>query len=387
MHRAMQIIGWRMPLFGEAVRHRRNGLIKYGVCSSLALFAGILASLAHPIAGMLVAPIVFYAVEAQSVFLFPEALLSQRAPWASSRRLTVSAGGTLRVMCQVLPLAVGMLTAGCLRAGWVRGWCTGCLAVLIWHRQVKLSERQWTEDRTKLPRLEIGPVNPILIRREIAAFPQSICFKAMWVSDLHWSGEKDSGCLMSLLEIARNERPKVVILGGDLVEGRRALALIRKLVGHLSGVAHCIVLPGNHDRRWLEDLTEITRSEGGHWLPEHSESRVQLPDGLQLLIDGGQGSANHPGPEARLVCLHDPAGIEQARTTGEPAIALAGHLHGGQWVMAERGRRLYPAAWVYPHAVERGQFRNFDLIVGRGLGDTFPVRWRCPREVVILELK
>lgn len=387
MHRAMLVLGWRMPPFGQEAGHRRNGLIKYGVCSGLALLAGILASFAHPISGILVGPFVFYAVEAQSVFLFPESLLSQRAPWASSRRLTAASGGTLRVMCQVLPLAVGMLTAGYFQTGWVRGWCTGCLAVLIWHRQVRLSEKRWTEDRTKLPRLEIGPVNPILIRREIAALPQSICFKVMWISDLHWNGGKDCGCLMSLLEIARNERPTVVILGGDLVERRRALPLIRKLVRHLSRVAYCIVLPGNHDRRWLLDLIEITRSEGGHWLPEHSESRVQLPDGLQLLIDGGQGSANHPGPKIRLVCLHDPAGIERVRTSREPAFALAGHLHGGQWVMAERGRRLYPAAWVYPHAVERGQFRNFDLIVGRGLGDTLPLRWRCPREVVILELK
>lgn len=62
--------------------------------------------------------------------------------------------------------------------------------------------------------------------------------------------------------------------------------------------------------------------------------------------------------------MRPPAGC-RARRAGFDLV-LAGHLHGGQLVRFELGPTT--------------------LIVSRGAGDSLPLRWRCPREVVLCEI-
>ncbi len=79
----------------------------------------------------------FYVLECQLVFLVP---IQYDAPNATtgellraSRRATVLAGGTARVMAQVIFIAASMLFGGFLRRGFLRSWCTGCIAVCLWY--------------------------------------------------------------------------------------------------------------------------------------------------------------------------------------------------------------------------------------------------------------
>lgn len=113
------------------------GLIKYGLasCAALGWLAPVLL-LDWPILSPL-AIVIFYAVEAQMVFLFPLALDGSRQPFRDSRRWTVDAGGTLAVMRVVLPLAGGMLFGGFIGRGFVRSWCLGCLAVCLWYEALR----------------------------------------------------------------------------------------------------------------------------------------------------------------------------------------------------------------------------------------------------------
>ncbi|HYC78851.1 MAG TPA: hypothetical protein VEI02_14595, partial [Planctomycetota bacterium] len=68
------------------------------------------------------------------------------------------------------------------------------------------------------------------------------------------------------------------------------------------------------------------------------------------------------------------------------AVAFAGHLHGGQCVFFRRGARLYPGAWFNRWTGLRFDVGATKLFVSLGLGDTLPLRWNCPREVVTLDL-
>jgi predicted MPP superfamily phosphohydrolase len=62
---------------------------------------------------------------------------------------------------------------------------------------------------------------------------------------------------------------------------------------------------------------------------------------------------------------------------------FAGHLHGGQCVLAMHRERLYPAAWFYRwHGLRFAEGRAV-LLVSRGAGDTLPIRFNCPREVIL----
>jgi hypothetical protein len=104
-----------------------------GACGLAAWWAG------WPSAAVLAVP-AFYAAEAQAVFLFPVALDGDPRPLRAARRLTARAGGTLRVMAVVMPLAATMLAGGFLGRGFVRSWCLGCLAVCVWYEQLRAVE-------------------------------------------------------------------------------------------------------------------------------------------------------------------------------------------------------------------------------------------------------
>lgn len=86
--------------------------------------------------------VVFYAIEAQMVFLFPLALDGHPDLFRTSREWTRRAGGTLPVMLTVLQLAAVMLAGGFVGQGFIRSWALGCLAVVLWYE----AERQQVLD-------------------------------------------------------------------------------------------------------------------------------------------------------------------------------------------------------------------------------------------------
>lgn len=385
MHRAMAITGWRMPPFRGNAGYFRMGWVKYGVCGILALLAAVVLCTGGLMwFAPLVAVAVFYATEAQMVFLFPEALLGRRSPWASARALTFSAGGTWKVMAGVLPIATGMLT------GWRHGrsreaWLQGCLAVVLWHREVALSRPAWVENPASLPPLEIGPVAPLLVRRETLKSGVPGTFRVLWISDLHWRGAGDRATLLAIRGIVQKEKPDICILGGDFVERPHALPLLKLLVRSIVRTSPCVALPGNHDLgRFSDAVPNAIRKAGGHWLPDTGRFDFANADGGRLEIV--TRDAPRPSPSiSRIVAVHDPAELDDS-PPGEGTIVLAGHLHGGQWVISAKGGRLLPAAWFYQHAWLRRNHAGAEWIVSRGAGDTLPMRWNCPREVILCEI-
>lgn len=116
------------------------GIIKYGLASVGALLCAAAAWWwASPWLLVLV-PLVFYAIEARMVFLFPLALDGSRTPFRDANRLTSRAGGTMAVMAVVMPLAAVMLFGGFLGRGFVRCWCLGCLAVCLWYEDLRQAQ-------------------------------------------------------------------------------------------------------------------------------------------------------------------------------------------------------------------------------------------------------
>jgi hypothetical protein len=118
-------------------RYQLLGLAKYALAGGAALaWAGAAFHLGAPLLALLAVPL-FYAVEAQSVFLFPLALDGHDRPFREARRWAVRAGGTWRVMAVVLPIAATMLAGGFVGRGFRRSWCLGCLAVCLWYEDLR----------------------------------------------------------------------------------------------------------------------------------------------------------------------------------------------------------------------------------------------------------
>jgi hypothetical protein len=52
-------------------------------------------------------------------------------------------------------------------------------------------------------------------------------------------------------------------------------------------------------------------------------------------------------------------------------------------VALEHRGRLFPGAVFYPFCCLRDEHGPVRLVVSRGVSDLVPIRWRCPREVVL----
>jgi hypothetical protein len=128
MRLALEILRDR-PCPPTAFNYQLLGLIKYGLAAGVALMWAVATYAWHALWLVPLAAVVFYAVEAQMVFLFPLALDGSARPFVAARRWTRLAGGTVAVMRVVIPLACTMLFGGLAGYGFLRSWCLGCLAV------------------------------------------------------------------------------------------------------------------------------------------------------------------------------------------------------------------------------------------------------------------
>ena len=319
-----------------------------------------------------IALLVFYAVEAQMVFLFPLALDAKPVTWRTLRASVRRAGGTLRVMATVMPVAVRMLTGG------LRGWCCGCLEVLLWYEGLPAGGGE-----TAGPRWQWGDGGPLLARREtVAVAGLARTVRLAWVSDLHLGRRTGVRTVRAVLDAVRAAPADVVVLGGDLVDGAAGLAQLQRLIRRLRAVAPVVALPGNHDCGWSEErVRAAVLAAGGEWLP----TRDHVVAGTVTLATRAEDGLAWARAIARVGCVHDPA--EAPVWAGRARVVLAGHLHGGQVVLGWWGGRWWPGALFYRWCGPRFELAgNTTLLVGCGVGDTLPVRWRCPREILRVEL-
>jgi predicted MPP superfamily phosphohydrolase len=352
------------------------GLVKYGLAVTASVaFAIAMIALRQPVLS-LAAILVFYAVEAQFVFLFPLALDGVRQPLRASRRWTLRAGGTLVVMWTVMQLALTMVLGGFIGSGFVRSWCVGCLAVCVWYERLRTAPHA-----APWPLLEIGLNRPLLVRRErIATWNLAQPLRVLYVSDLHLGWPWTRRVARQLVDAVRASRPDVVLLGGDLADWSAGIAPLGRCVRVLRRMAPVYAISGNHDRRAnVAKVRTVVESAGGRWL----DQRAQL-DGWPIeLVPDAPMFPDRSASTRRILCGHNPAVFAR---DPDVDLVLAGHLHGGQCVLFTKNDRHYPGAWFARWTGLRYARDKAQMIVSRGAADTFPIRWNCPREVLLCEL-
>ena len=360
---------------------QRLGLLKYGLCCATACAWLLLTMVCQrPLAALGSVPI-FYAVEAQMVFLFPLALDGASRPFREARRWTRRAGGTLTVMRIVLALAATMLLGGFLGRGFVRSWCLGCLAVCIWYERLRRQTDCESAVRTTATLLEFGAFRLPTVRHERFQWHLPRPVRLLYASDLHLGHRWTVRVPEHLLVLARRTRPDIILLGGDLVDSLVALEPLGSLLRSLTAIAPVHAIAGNHDvRAGVAAVRAAVVEAGAHWLTDNAVVDPLRIEGV--LASEPFVSASH-GP--RILCAHAPAVFPDAVRAGY-RLVLAGHLHGGQCVLATRRGKQYPAVWLHRWHGLRFQHGDADLLVSRGAADSFPFRFNCPREVLLCEI-
>jgi predicted MPP superfamily phosphohydrolase len=227
--------------------------------------------------------------------------------------------------------------------------------------------------------LDVGINHPLHVREERLSTQPDAC-RLLYVSDIHLRSRRSARLTRQVVDVAAGCAPDAVLLGGDLLDLGSELTRLRDLVGTLRDIAPVLAVGGNHDRRIGFDAVRaaVVRG-GGRWI--HSSVTHVRHRGRVIAIAGPE-AAGPVGGHVRILCAHDPR-IWRTRRYAGYHLVLAGHLHGCQLVACHYRDRLLPGAFFYPHCVLRRDVGMSRLVVSRGVSDLLPIRWKCPREVVL----
>lgn len=216
------------------------------------------------------------------------------------------------------------------------------------------------------------------------------------LSDLHYGPLTNTEHLKRAIKAANDLRPDLIALTGDYISHNRIYAEpCAELVGKLRARYGVYAVLGNHDH-WTDAtlITDLFRAEGirmlvnegmrvdlqgaSFWLAGVDDKMVGLED-LPLALAGSGDS------ELKLVLAHNPIILRRAARANVDLV-LSGHTHGGQVTLrSEKSRSGRPRRRLLRGLGRRG---NTQIYVSRGLGTVvLPVRYGCPPEVSLLELR
>ena len=230
------------------------------------------------------------------------------------------------------------------------------------------------------------------------------------LADLHhWPGITRAHVARAV-RLANDARPDLTVLLGDFSVSfergphrwsewlyDRALPELSAPIGALVARDGVVAVLGNHDHyagaertvRWLAGSgVRLLRNTG--IVVRRGDAQLVVggvDDWFEGTVDAWGGCRGLPEDAPTVVLSHVPDGVLALDPARRVDLVLAGHTHGGQFVLPGFGApvtfsrvatRRHPAGWV-PNA-------RAPLFVSRGVGVQAPGRFFAPPEVVIVEL-
>jgi uncharacterized protein len=221
-------------------------------------------------------------------------------------------------------------------------------------------------------------------------------FRVVHLSDLHYGPLVAPRHLERAIAIANELKPDLIALTGDYISQERMYAApCAELVGRLQARHGVFAILGNHDH-WTDAtlIADLFSAEGirmlinegvridarGHsfWLAGVDDTMVGLED-ISLSLAGARDG------EFKLLLAHNPIILRRA-ARADVDLVLSGHTHGGQVTLRpEKNRSGRPRRRMLRGL---GRRANTQIYVTRGLGTVvLPIRYGCPPEVSLLELR
>ncbi|MCS6887339.1 MAG: metallophosphoesterase [Chloroflexus sp.] len=214
------------------------------------------------------------------------------------------------------------------------------------------------------------------------------------LSDLHLGHRYSFTNAHRAIEYLLAAQPELIVLTGDLVQTRAAIARLPEVLSRLHAPLGVYAVPGNHDY-WegMPHIAALLREHGIHLLV--NRHRLIERNGARLLLagvddhwDGNPDLAlalgGAPAHDFRVLLAHCPDIADEAAAAGFH-LQLSGHTHGGHVRAPGLGPLCLPRhGWRY----DMGHFRvgTMRLFVTRGVGG-LPLRFGCPPEVSLLRLR
>jgi uncharacterized protein len=217
---------------------------------------------------------------------------------------------------------------------------------------------------------------------EVSLFGGEEELSIIHISDIHlWH----SVAILEKLEalIIKND-PALVILTGDYYDLPKGAYNFREFLSRMSLKYTFVFIKGNHDTIYGSRITNLLSDIPDCHSVEDIVFRYRSPKGLCYNRTSWKNRKQlpHNTGEKNIVLIHNPEKVKENEMDGIHLI-LAGHLHGGQFIFFKTKRNSnFPGSILYKYCTDRRQIRDTTLIVSKGLGDTFPFRINCPKEIV-----
>lgn len=230
------------------------------------------------------------------------------------------------------------------------------------------------------------------------------------ITDVHQRVPTESRHLQRIIARANDANPDLIVLLGDYgvsFEHNRplsaafyersfpALATAFRRLRSRDGI---LAVLGNHDHYYdATRVTEWLQSTGArvlnneHILVRRGDQCLAIGgvgDALEGEVDPMGGAAARPAGTPLVVLSHNPDAVLTLSKSAGAGLVLSGHTHGGQIVIPGYGApvtftkvcsRRTASGWV-PNP-------NAPLYVSTGAGAQWPVRFRCPPEVLVVRLR
>jgi len=229
-------------------------------------------------------------------------------------------------------------------------------------------------------------------------------FKVLFISDLHTGSPFNNiDKLKRIVKLSNKENPDIVLLGGDYVIygviGGKFIPteIVAKILSKINSKHGFITVLGNHD--WWKDGDKSRKSleKYGFIVLENESINIAnknerpiwiagLADSTERVVDIGKTLKQVKFGEPVIMLTHEPDIFPQIPDA--VSLTLAGHTHGGQVRLPFIGSiftaSIYGDKYAKGYIVENGK----RLFVTTGVGTSIlPIRFLCPPEIVILEIK
>ncbi len=225
-------------------------------------------------------------------------------------------------------------------------------------------------------------------------------YTIVFLSDLHVGSSQSFDTALNTLQMIRDEKPDLILLGGDITDEYTTLEEMKKtyeMIGQLGAPVYFIY--GNHDRQTHSDLTggrtysdeDLLNALESNGIVILEDSWTAFADDLVILGRGDAGCENgriptgqipeRPSDSFVISVDHTPYETEDIIEAGAD-LQLSGHTHAGQ---------LFPLRFLYEltdhDACGVYHYGNTELYVSSGAsGWSFPFRTEaaCHYDVISL---
>jgi uncharacterized protein len=206
--------------------------------------------------------------------------------------------------------------------------------------------------------------------------------KLLHLSDIHvWFSRRKLNLIKA--QIITNQ-PNLVVMTGDFFDFPYGAKLFKEFMAEIAKFQPIIFIRGNHDFIYGNKIADSLLNIPNCFCVENEVYTLGLKNGCSAKISALKlaKEIKREDNQLNIALLHNPEMLHQHDINNVDLI-FAGHLHGGQFIFwRTKDGCHFPASLLYKNCFDRKQIENTTVLVSRGLGDTMPLRFNCPKEII-----